>query len=78
MLLKTTSLLLIVLLLLTDQGNALDARCLQPVEVGPCRARIIRWYYNKNTKTCEQFGFGGCHGNQNNFMTLRSCRKVCS
>lgn len=51
--------------------------CHQPKKVGPCRARIPRYFYNKRTKRCKKFYYGGCRGNQNNFKKLKECRSVC-
>ncbi|XP_022789848.1 BPTI/Kunitz domain-containing protein-like isoform X2 [Stylophora pistillata] len=51
--------------------------CYQPKKVGPCRARRPRYFYNKLTKKCEKFYYGGCRGNQNNFKKLQDCRRVC-
>ncbi|XP_053876420.1 tissue factor pathway inhibitor 2 isoform X1 [Malaclemys terrapin pileata] len=51
--------------------------CLLPPEEGPCRALIPRWYYNRYTQTCQEFTYGGCEGNANNFRSLESCEKSC-
>ncbi|GFR05007.1 hypothetical protein TNCT_498982 [Trichonephila clavata] len=51
--------------------------CEQKKEVGPCRAAIPRYYYNKKTKKCEKFIYGGCNGNSNNFQTLEDCKATC-
>ncbi|XP_078681218.1 BPTI/Kunitz domain-containing protein-like [Branchiostoma floridae x Branchiostoma belcheri] len=51
--------------------------CLQPKKVGPCEALIPRWFYNSQTGQCEQFNWGGCDPNDNNFATLKECRKTC-
>ncbi|XP_028414131.1 agrin-like isoform X2 [Dendronephthya gigantea] len=52
-------------------------RCLQRKEVGPCRANIPRYFYNRVSKMCELFYYGGCHGNSNNFATLDKCERSC-
>ena len=52
--------------------------CYLPKVVGPCRARIPRYFYNKCTKRCELFYYGGCHGNKNNFHSLKKCNRVCA
>lgn len=41
--------------------------CSLPKVVGPCKALFRRWYYNSETKLCEEFNYGGCQGNANNF-----------
>ncbi|CDW59458.1 papilin [Trichuris trichiura] len=51
--------------------------CKQPKVVGPCKAVIVRYYYNMVTKKCEQFRYGGCQGNENNFATKADCEQRC-
>ncbi|XP_022249736.1 carboxypeptidase inhibitor SmCI-like isoform X2 [Limulus polyphemus] len=46
-------------------------------ETGPCKAYIPRFYFNKETGTCEQFIYGGCFGNANNFETIDECHAIC-
>ncbi len=47
------------------------------MEVGMCRAAIPRWYFNAGSGKCEQFIFGGCDGNRNNFREEEDCHKKC-
>ena len=42
-----------------------------------CRAAIDRYFYNPESVACEQFIYGGCEGNGNNFETLEQCRARC-
>ncbi len=49
--------------------------CNQPIETGSCRASFNRYAFNGNE--CVQFTFGGCEGNENNFMTLADCQRGC-
>lgn len=51
--------------------------CLLPPDDGPCRALVPRWYYDRYTQSCQEFTYGGCHGNANNFLTLDDCEKSC-
>uniref|UniRef100_A0A8C3V8R7 Tissue factor pathway inhibitor n=1 Tax=Catharus ustulatus TaxID=91951 RepID=A0A8C3V8R7_CATUS len=51
--------------------------CYDPQEPGVCRGYFTRYFYNKETKSCEAFKYGGCLGNQNNFRTLEECQTVC-
>ncbi|KAH8029364.1 hypothetical protein HPB51_025510 [Rhipicephalus microplus] len=51
--------------------------CAYSVEAGPCQAYMPRFFYNTLTKTCEQFVYGGCGGNANNFPTFDACEKKC-
>ena len=63
--------------LLSSAGDGLPKRCCLPKKVGPCKASIPRYYYNKDTEQCEAFTYGGCKGNRNNFKTLKQCNRVC-
>ena len=51
--------------------------CKLPLEVGPCRASIQSWGYNSETGQCEEFTFGGCRGNDNNFSSRENCQEFC-
>ncbi|XP_019848705.1 PREDICTED: LOW QUALITY PROTEIN: uncharacterized protein LOC105316719 [Amphimedon queenslandica] len=52
--------------------------CDLPKESGPCFAYFERWYYNERSGLCEKFIYGGCRGNNNNFMTLSNCLQTCA
>ncbi|EDW76464.1 uncharacterized protein Dwil_GK15466 [Drosophila willistoni] len=54
-----------------------DARCLQPLDPGPCRMNWERFYYNKDNNICEPFKYGGCHGNENRFNFQQTCEEAC-
>nr|XP_045610870.1 papilin-like [Procambarus clarkii] len=51
--------------------------CLLEVTPGPCRGNYSRWYYEQTMGTCTQFAFGGCKGNNNNFLTENECMQRC-
>nr|XP_022311192.1 kielin/chordin-like protein [Crassostrea virginica] len=51
--------------------------CSQPKVVGPCEARIPRWWFNKKANCCLRFYYGGCKGNGNNFKTKTTCLRRC-
>lgn len=51
--------------------------CASPIDVGPCLASIPRWGYNPATGECERFNYGGCGGNQNNYLSLELCENAC-
>ncbi|KAM3830460.1 carboxypeptidase inhibitor SmCI-like [Vipera latastei] len=51
--------------------------CDQPLDVGPCNENFPRFYYNRTTKTCKPFKFGGCNGNRNNFLSHEDCVHEC-
>ncbi|XP_069790850.1 carboxypeptidase inhibitor SmCI-like isoform X1 [Narcine bancroftii] len=56
-----------------DQRNP----CHLEVDSGPCRGYFRRYFYNKHTKKCEQFIYGGCFGKRNNFKTKENCQNMC-
>ncbi|KYN18952.1 Trypsin inhibitor [Trachymyrmex cornetzi] len=51
--------------------------CLLPIKTGPCRADIQRYAYNSASGQCQQFIYGGCHANANNFKTMSKCEMTC-
>uniref|UniRef100_A0A3Q1FP07 Kunitz-type protease inhibitor 1-like n=1 Tax=Acanthochromis polyacanthus TaxID=80966 RepID=A0A3Q1FP07_9TELE len=51
--------------------------CGAPVKVGPCRAAFSRWRYDAATGSCEQFVFGGCKPNKNNYLSKEECVSAC-
>lgn len=46
-------------------------------DVGACRGAYRRFYYNPSKQVCEAFEYGGCRGNQNNFLTNEICMSTC-
>lgn len=52
--------------------------CKLPPMRGHCRALLIRWRYDPRTKKCQEFKFGGCDGNANNFQSQKACMTVCA
>ncbi|XP_076157869.1 tissue factor pathway inhibitor 2 [Alosa pseudoharengus] len=51
--------------------------CLLEMDEGPCRADIQRYFYNRISQRCEEFSYGGCQGNGNNFNSYAECQKAC-
>ncbi|KAK7865119.1 hypothetical protein R5R35_014648 [Gryllus longicercus] len=51
--------------------------CLQPAETGVCEALIYRYAYKVSSDQCEQFVFGGCDANFNNFESQEECEQRC-
>eukprot|EP00069_Balaena_mysticetus_P020867 bmy_13261T0 len=58
-------------------GCVLDF-CRVSKSVGKCRASIPRWWYNVTDGSCQQFVYGGCGGNDNNYMTKEECLAKCA
>lgn len=52
--------------------------CTLPKVIGKCRAAIPRFYFDGESQECEQFYYGGCDGNANNFETKGDCDAKCS
>jgi len=52
-------------------------RCSHPPQVGHCRALFPRYFYNSTSQSCQQFMYGGCEGNENNFKSLEQCQNDC-
>ncbi|XP_061398188.1 kunitz-like toxin PcKuz3 [Musca vetustissima] len=76
---KVFALLLSVLLALVATSVALkDPICGLPSGViGICRAEIPKFTYNADTNECISFVYGGCQGNENNFVTKEECEEKC-
>lgn len=55
-----------------------EPNCNDVPVTGLCRASIPRYYYDVKSKTCEQFTYGGCGGNGNNYLTKEDCEKMCN
>nr|XP_006114878.1 tissue factor pathway inhibitor isoform X1 [Pelodiscus sinensis]XP_025036336.1 tissue factor pathway inhibitor isoform X1 [Pelodiscus sinensis] len=55
-------------------GNSI---CAFKADAGACKAIYTRYYFNIQTHQCEVFEYGGCYGNENNFLTLEQCQETC-
>lgn len=44
---------------------------------GPCVEFQSRWYHDTETRSCQEFKYGGCLGNENNFETKMECKSFC-
>ncbi|ODN06591.1 Kunitz-type protease inhibitor 2 [Orchesella cincta] len=52
--------------------------CLLPKDSGPCKSDNLRYFFDSAAGKCRPFIFGGCHGNNNNFITEQDCLQSCS
>ncbi|KAG7317153.1 hypothetical protein KOW79_019451 [Hemibagrus wyckioides] len=51
--------------------------CRLPKEGGLCFGISKRYFFNMTTMRCEEFSYGGCGGNNNNFQDRTSCMEYC-
>uniref|UniRef100_A0A3Q3VP30 Uncharacterized protein n=1 Tax=Mola mola TaxID=94237 RepID=A0A3Q3VP30_MOLML len=61
----------VTLLVLTPEQS--EHHCMAPKKIGPCRGSFPRWHYNAASKKCEEFIFGGCRENLNNYLNKDEC-----
>lgn len=64
-----------LIFVLTPEQSALF--CLAPPKVGPCRASFTRWRYDAVSGICKNFTYGGCKGNNNNYLSKEACEQAC-
>jgi Kunitz/Bovine pancreatic trypsin inhibitor domain len=50
-----------------------DIFCFMPPVMGRCRGFFSRWYWDSEAGRCEEFTYGGCGGNENNFTSKEEC-----
>ncbi|GFR23990.1 papilin, partial [Trichonephila clavata] len=51
--------------------------CRLPSKQGPCKGHFPRYFFDHTKGKCEEFIYGGCDGNANNFETVRECEQAC-
>jgi len=51
--------------------------CTLEKDMGPCRAVLMKWYFSAEDGTCKEFQYGGCAGNENNFVSEAKCQERC-
>ncbi|XP_026316350.1 carboxypeptidase inhibitor SmCI-like [Hyposmocoma kahamanoa] len=52
--------------------------CSLKAEPGPCTGDFKRYFWNNDEKECQEFSYGGCQGNENNFKTIKACNNACN
>lgn len=65
----------VTVLVLTPEQS--EHHCMAPMKIGPCRGSFPRWHYNAASEKCENFMFGGCRENRNNYLTMDECTTAC-
>ncbi|XP_061599830.1 kunitz-type protease inhibitor 1a [Cololabis saira] len=66
---------IITVMVLTPEQS--EHHCMAPKKVGPCRGSFPRWHYNAASEKCEEFTFGGCRENLNNYLSITECTNAC-
>ncbi|KAK1330252.1 hypothetical protein QTO34_010439 [Cnephaeus nilssonii] len=51
--------------------------CTAKAVTGPCRASFPRWYFDTEKNSCDNFIYGGCWGNKNNYLSKEACMSRC-
>ncbi|KAK7473996.1 hypothetical protein BaRGS_00034765 [Batillaria attramentaria] len=75
---KTTAVLLCLVTLACLTAAQTNSDCHLPAVPGLCRGYFPRFFYNNRSGKCEEFIYGGCGGNANNFMTEEVCTEACA
>ncbi|XP_058025725.1 low-density lipoprotein receptor-related protein 11 isoform X1 [Ahaetulla prasina] len=52
-------------------------QCLLPLAMGSCNRHLPRWHFDAFSGTCMHFIYGGCKGNENNFLQESDCLAEC-
>lgn len=58
-------------------GQGAPDLCTLPADPGSCDGYFPRLYYSAADDLCEEFVYGGCDGNENNFETVEECEQAC-
>lgn len=54
-----------------------DVVCRMRKKIAPCRAYMLKWYFDTRAGDCKVFPYGGCYPNGNNFATYGECSSYC-
>ncbi|KAG9276124.1 collagen alpha-6(VI) chain isoform X1, partial [Astyanax mexicanus] len=60
-----------------DMTTGLNDVCLLKNDQGPCRAYLLKWFYDTQQNECARFWYGGCKGNGNRFDSQEECEDRC-
>ena len=51
--------------------------CRLPMDPGPCRAELHKYFFDPSIGQCREFVYGGCRGNANKFSSMEECESTC-
>ena len=54
-----------------------NRRCCLPADPGMCLGYFPSFFFNATSEQCEEFIYGGCGGNENNFEKEEECKASC-
>merc|ERR1711881_20885 len=60
-----------------EQEPEVVKNCSDKLYTGMCRAYIRRYGFNTTSGVCEQFVYGGCGENGNNYKSMEDCENKC-
>ncbi|XP_051872825.1 collagen alpha-6(VI) chain-like isoform X2 [Pristis pectinata] len=60
-----------------SQANTHHDICSLRQDMGSCQDYELKWHFDQSLKSCKQFWYGGCDGNENRFNTLDDCEEIC-
>ena len=60
-----------------DEPQEPPALCLEKPEKGDCDRVETRYFFNKETLSCQVFLYSGCGGTENMFTNAMECRDTC-
>ncbi|CAK9292501.1 unnamed protein product, partial [Gordionus sp. m RMFG-2023] len=61
----------------SEINNKKPSFCFLAPSTAPCKEFTPRYFYNHKTGKCQNFIYGGCQSNQNNFEDIQSCENSC-
>ncbi|CAK9302362.1 unnamed protein product [Gordionus sp. m RMFG-2023] len=59
-----------------ERKNVKDI-CSLPQIKGTCTGNLQRYFFDRKSKSCKPFAYGGCGGNQNKFVSKMECIRSC-
>lgn len=59
-------------------SKCLQDPCSQPPEPGWCLQNMVMFYYDADSRSCNEFTYTGCGRNFNNFLTKEECHNICT